>query len=140
MTVKFQFAALRQTKWYEFALRVLFGGVATVLTGLISKSFGPVIGGLFLAFPAIFPSTATLVEKHVKQKRLKVGLDGSRRAAHAVAIEARGATLGSVGLVIFAALTTWLLHLGPVALVLLAATAGWLGTSILCWELRRWMR
>jgi Protein of unknown function (DUF3147) len=140
MTVKFQFAALRQTKWYEFALRVLFGGVATVLTGLISKSCGPVIGGLFLAFPAIFPSTASLVEKHVKQKRRKAGLDGSRRAADAVAIEARGATLGSVGLVVFAALLTWLLPLTPVALVLIWATAGWLGISILCWQLRRWMR
>jgi hypothetical protein len=137
MTVKFQLAALRQTKWYELVLRVLFGGVATVLTGLIAKHFGPVVGGLFLAFPAIFPSTATLVEKHVKEKRQRAGFDGSRRAANAVAIEARGATLGSMGLLVFAALTTWLLHLIPAAPVLIAATVGWLGISIFCWELRR---
>jgi Protein of unknown function (DUF3147) len=140
MTVKFQFAALRQTRWYELVLRILFGGVATVLTGLIAKHFGPVVGGLFLAFPAIFPSTATLVEKHVGEKRLKAGLEGSRRAADAVAIEARGATLGSTGLLIFAALTTWLLPLLPAAPVLVAATAAWLGISILCWQLRRWRR
>jgi Protein of unknown function (DUF3147) len=140
MTVKFQFAALRQTRWYELVLRVLFGGVATVLTGLIAKHFGPVAGGLFLAFPAIFPSTASLVEKHVKEKRLKAGLDGSRRAAYAVAVEARGATMGSIGLLIFAALTTWLVHLMPAGAVLIAATAGWLGTSILIWQARRWTR
>ena len=140
MTVKFQFAALRQTRWYELVLRVVFGGVATVLTGLIAKYFGPVVGGLFLAFPAIFPSTATLVEKHVKEKRLRAGLDGSRRASGAVAIEARGATLGSMGLLVFAALTMWLLPLMPAALVLIVATASWLGISVFCWQLRRWRR
>jgi hypothetical protein len=30
---------------------------------------GPRVGGLFLAFPAIFPASATLVEKHEKQKK-----------------------------------------------------------------------
>jgi hypothetical protein len=140
MMVKFQFAALRQTRWYEVVLRVLFGGVATVLTGLIAKHFGPVVGGLFLAFPAIFPSTATLVEKHVKERRLKAGLDGSRRAADAVAIEARGATLGSIGLLMFAALPRWLLPLVPAVPVLVVATAGWLVISIVCWKFRKWMR
>jgi Protein of unknown function (DUF3147) len=140
MTVKFQLSALSQTRWYELVLRVLCGGIATVLTGLIAKSFGPVVGGLFLAFPAIFPSTASLVEKHVKEKRLRAGLDGSQRAAYAVAIEARGATVGSVGLLMFAALTVWFLPLMPVAPALSAATSGWLGISVLCWELRRWIR
>lgn len=111
-----------------------------MLTGLIAKHFGPVVGGLFLSFPAIFPSTATLVEKHVKEKRLKAGLDGSRRAADAVAIEARGATLGSMGLLLFAALTTWLLPLMPAAPVLVVTTAGWLGISMVCWTFRKWMR
>jgi hypothetical protein len=137
MTVKFQFAALRQTKWYELVLRVLFGGIATVLTGLIAKFYGPVVGGLFLAFPAIFPSTVSLVEKHVKEKRRKAGLDGSQRAAYAVAIEARGATLGSVGLLIFAALTMWLFPHVPSTATLFAAALGWLGLSILCWQFRR---
>jgi hypothetical protein len=140
MPIRFQLSALRQTRWYELALRLLFGGIATVLTGLIAKFFGPVIGGLFLAFPAIFPATASLVEKHVKENRLRAGLDGSQRAAYAVAIEARGAAMGSVGLVIFAVLTKWLLPLMPLAPVLLAATSGWLGISVLCWQLRRWIR
>jgi len=36
----------------------------TVIAGLIAFRFGPVVGGLFLAFPAIFPASATLIERH----------------------------------------------------------------------------
>src|ERR1700677_3163734 len=107
MIVKLQLSTLRQTRWYELVLRILFGGIATVLTGLIAKWSGPVVAGLFLAFPALFPSTATLVEKHTKERRRKAGLDGTLRAADAAATEASGATLGSVGLVVFAAVM-WL--------------------------------
>jgi uncharacterized protein DUF3147 len=102
MIVKLNLSALRQTRWYEIVLRVLFGGIATVLTGLIAKWSGPVFAGLFLAFPAIFPATATLVDKHTKERRRKAGVDDSLRAADAVALEARGAILGSVGLFLFA--------------------------------------
>jgi hypothetical protein len=102
MVVRLNLSVLRQTKWYEIVLRFLFGGLATVATGLIAKSFGPVVGGLFLAFPAIFPATATLVEKHVKEKKRVAGIDGVNRASCAVALEARGATMGSIGLAAFA--------------------------------------
>jgi hypothetical protein len=30
--------------------------------GLLAKKFGSTVGGLFLAFPAIFPASATLIE------------------------------------------------------------------------------
>jgi hypothetical protein len=140
MIVKLQLSALRQTRWYELALRILFGGLATVLTGLIAKSSGPVIAGFFLAFPAIFPSTATLVEKHTKERRRKAGLDGALRAADAVAIEARGATIGSIGLAVFAAMM-WLAlpHVRAVLGFLLAGLA-WLVLSVAVWEIRRLLR
>jgi hypothetical protein len=127
-------------RWYELALRILFGGMATVLTGLIAKSSGPVVAGLFLAFPAIFPSTATLVEKHTKERRLKAGLDGAVRAADAVAIEARGATLGSVGLIVFAAVM-WLAlpRVSSVSGFVMAGVA-WLALSLTVWQLRRLLR
>ena len=64
MRVSLHLLALRQTKWYEYAVRFLFGGTITVLAGVIAKQYGPTMGGLFLAFPAIFPAGATLVEKH----------------------------------------------------------------------------
>jgi Protein of unknown function (DUF3147) len=140
MVVRVQLSALRQTRWYELVLRILFGGVATVLTGLIAKSAGPVVAGLFLAFPAIFPSTATLVEKHTKERRRKAGLDGSLRAADAVAIEARGATLGSAGLVIFALVMWLVLPHAPRVLGFAIAGFAWVALSVTVWQLRRVLR
>jgi hypothetical protein len=140
MVVKFELSALRRTRWYEVVLRILFGGLATVATGMIAKSYGPVVGGLFLAFPAIFPATATLVEKHLKEKKRKAHIDGVSRARRAVALEARGAMMGSVGLAAFG-LLLWQLLIGrPAWVVLLAASLTWLATSILMWELRRLIR
>ena len=140
MIVKLQLAALRQTRWYELVLRGLFGGIATVLTGLIAKFSGPVVAGLFLAFPAIFPATATLVEKHTKERRRTAGFDGALRAADAVAIEARGGALGSVGLAAFAAVMWLALPHVPSALGFVMAGFGWLATSVVVWQLRRMLR
>src|SRR5579872_6255927 len=139
MVIKFQLSALRRTRWYEIALRFLFGGLATVATGMIAKSYGPVIGGLFLAFPAIFPATATLVEKHVKEKK-KAHIDGVNRSRLAVALEARGTAMGSLGLVGFGLLLWRFLVDRPAWLVLLAASLAWLVTAILIWQLRRLIR
>ena len=57
MQIEFDFWVLRRTRWYEYALRFLFGGGVTVAAGLIAKQYGPVFGGLFLAFPAVFPAS-----------------------------------------------------------------------------------
>jgi hypothetical protein len=57
-------SSVRQTTWQQFATRFLVGGTITSVVGIIAKEFGPGIGGLFLAFPAIFPASATLIEKH----------------------------------------------------------------------------
>ena len=55
MLIKTDWSILRTTKWNDYAVRFFLGGTITVVAGLIAKEFGPVIGGLFLAFPAIFP-------------------------------------------------------------------------------------
>jgi hypothetical protein len=62
MRIKADLSALAQTKWHDYAVRFLFGGFITALAGIIAKKFGPGIGGLFLAFPAILPASATLIE------------------------------------------------------------------------------
>lgn len=41
-------------------LRALFGGLAIVMTVLVAKLGGPVIGGIFAAFPAMFMATLTI--------------------------------------------------------------------------------
>jgi Protein of unknown function (DUF3147) len=74
MRTCFDLSALAKTKWYEYAVRFAFGGVVTVFAGLVAKHFSPVVGGLFLAFPAIFPASATLVEKHEEEKKRKAGI------------------------------------------------------------------
>jgi hypothetical protein len=140
MVIKFKLSALRRTRWYEIVLRFLFGGLATVATGMIAKSYGPVIGGVFLAFPAIFPATATLVEKHEKEKKKKAHMSGVHRSRNAVALEARGTAMGSLGLVAFGLLLWRFLADRPAWLVLLVASLAWLVTSILIWQLRRLIR
>ncbi len=106
MKVHADFSALRRTKWYEYAIRFLFGGIITAITGMIAKKFGPEVGGLFLAFPAIFPATATLIEKHEKQKKQRKGLNGTKRGRLAAGVDAAGAAMGAGGLLVFA-LIVW---------------------------------
>ncbi len=77
MKIHVELNVVQQTKWYEYALRFLFGGLITATAGIIAKKFGPEIGGLFLAFPAIFPASATLIEKHEKEKKARRQLNGT---------------------------------------------------------------
>jgi hypothetical protein len=73
----------------------------TVIAGLIASRFGAIVGGLFLAFPAIFPASATLIERHVRERKEKTGLRGARRGNEAAALDAAGAVVGSFGLAAF---------------------------------------
>ena len=134
MHIELDLAALKQTQWHEYALRFLFGGAVTVVTGLLAKWYGPVFGGLFLAFPAIFPASATLVEKHAAQKQLHCGICGGERGRKAAALDARGAAMGSIGLAAFALLLWQSLTAWNAALSLGAALALWLVVSILIWR------
>ncbi len=102
MIVSAKFAALKGIKFHEFALRFLFGGVCTVAAGILAKRFGPEVGGLFLAFPAIFPAGASLIEKHERQHKRRIGYDGTNRGRAASSIDAAGASLGCIGLAAFA--------------------------------------
>jgi nicotinamidase-related amidase len=69
-------------------IRFALGGAMTVIAGLIASRYGPVVGGLFLAFPAIFPASATLIEKHQRERKKKAGLSGARRGKEAAALDA----------------------------------------------------
>lgn len=139
MKIQVEPAAIIKTRWYEYAVRFLFGGVITVGAGIIAKKYGPDIGGLFLAFPAIFPAGATLIEKHEKEKKEDVGMHGAQRAAQAVSADAAGASIGTIGLSIFG-LSVWKsMATYPVWLVLAGATAAWWASSFLLWELRKRM-
>jgi len=62
---------LQKTKWSECVVRFVFGGAISVVAAIPTERFGPAFGGLFLAFPAIFPASATLMENMSSRKRLK---------------------------------------------------------------------
>jgi hypothetical protein len=100
--VQFNLSSLKETTPHEYALRFLFGGLCTVAAGLIAKHYGPVVGGLFLAFPAIFPASATLIEDHEKKRKRQIGSDGRYRGRIAASLDSIGAALGCIGLVGFA--------------------------------------
>ena len=136
MIVQLNLSAFRETRWYEYAIRFVLGGAMTVIAGLIAARFGPVVGGLFLAFPAIFPASATLIEKHVRERKEKAGLAGARRGKEAAALDAVGAMLGSIGLAAFAAVI-WLLIGRSPSLALFLAIAAWLAVAMLAWAVRR---
>jgi Protein of unknown function (DUF3147) len=137
MTVQLDFSALRQTRWHEYAVRFLFGGLITAAAGIIAKKFGPGFGGLFLAFPAIFPASATLIEKHVKEKKERAGLDGTKRARAAASVDAAGAARGSTGLIVFALLVWWLMPDYKSYLVLAGSAFVWFAVSVGVWQLRK---
>ena len=137
MVVKLDGSMVRETRWYEYALRFLLGGLITAAAGAIAERFGPVIGGLFLAFPAIFPASATLIEKREKEKKEAKGLNGLQRGREAAALEAWGSSFASVGLILFAALLWALLPQQSSFLVLVGATCAWGGASVGIWHLRR---
>ena len=137
MVVKVSTSTVRETRWYEYALRFLFGGLITAAAGIIAKNFGPTVGGLFLAFPAIFPASATLIEKHEREKKHQKGLNGSQRGRAAAALEAVGSAIGSLGLLLFAVLLWTLLPHHQPSRILAVATLVWILASIGLWQLRR---
>jgi hypothetical protein len=137
MGISVDCSALTTTKWYEFALRFLFGGAVTVGTGIVAKKYGPSVGGLFLAFPAIFPSAITLVEKHERQKKRNAGLVDMDRGRKAAALDAAGAAMGSVGLAGFGYTVYKCLPLVNGAVVLTVASIIWFAISAVMWKLRK---
>jgi hypothetical protein len=140
MKVELDFSALRQIRWHEYASRFVLGGIITALTGLIARHFGPVVGGLFLAFPAIFPASVTLVQKHEEEKKQAAGIRATLRGQLAAALDARGTALGTLGLAAFGFVVWKLLPAHDAALVLTAALAAWLVLAIGAWRLRRLFR
>ena len=135
--IRMDFSSLKETKPHQYALRFVFGGICTVLAGLIAKRYGPGVGGLFLAFPAIFPAGASLIESHEKKRKAQHGFDGTKRGRLAASIDALGASLGCLGLVAFA-FTLWIgLPKYSAVRILMVATFVWLGVSTLLWRIHR---
>ena len=137
MIVQIKLESIKGIKPHEWIVRFLFGGTVCIFAGLMAKWFGPETGGLFLAFPAIFPAGASLVESHERAHKARQGMDGTARGRTVAGIDAAGAAIGCIGLAGFA-LLCWLLlpRLSPLAVFALA-TLAWLLLSIAFWGLRK---
>ena len=140
MLVKLDPSKVRQTRWHEFAVRFLLGGLITALAGIIGRKYGASVGGLFLAFPVIFPASATLIDKHEKGKKERAGLNGHGRARQLVSVDAAGTAIGSIGLFAFALVIHETIRQHSTWLVIGGATVVWLGVSVLIWYARKRMR
>ena len=133
MTVSTNLSALKRANWSEYVVRFLFGGAASLLAMILAKRFGPAVGGLFLAFPAIFPASATLIEKHETRKKRAAGILSTVRGRQAAALDAAGAVLGSIGLAGFALIIWTMLSEYGAGFALFIATLTWLALAMASW-------
>jgi uncharacterized membrane protein (GlpM family) len=137
MRIAANFSSLKQTNLREYVVRFVLGGAVTVAAGLIARRWGPVVGGLFLAFPAIFPAGATLIEQHEVKRKREIGRDSHGRGRAAAALDALGAAFGAVGLTAFA-VVLWRFLPGHNSLSALGlAVAAWMVVSGVLWILRK---
>ena len=117
-------------------LTTTLGGAATVFAGLLSSRYGASIGGLFLALPAIFCASATLIEKHEIRRKRQAGLAGERRGQMAAAVDSAGAALGALGMLAFAAVFS-LTAETSIAAAFVGASLAWVVVSVATWYVRR---
>jgi Protein of unknown function (DUF3147) len=137
-----QLSSCKDVKPHEYLVRFLFGGLCTVAAGLIAKRFGPAVGGLFLAFPAIFPAGISLLETHEKRKMAKAGLDGTNQGRAAASVDSAGTSIGCIGLIAFAFILWHQLPGHNAYAVITLGTSAWLSISVAVWYTRksRWFR
>ncbi len=134
--IRFSLSSLREGRWYEYLIRFALGGGATVFTGLVSSVCGSSVGGLFLALPAIFCASATLIERHEIRRKREAGLAGERRGQGAAALDAAGAALGALGMLAFAIVFSLMVESSILA-AFVGASLAWLIVSMVAWYVRR---
>jgi hypothetical protein len=132
MLVRLSWSSINDGRWYEYVSRFFLGGAATVLTGVIGSKWGPGVGGLFLAFPAMLCASATLVQSHERRRKKEAGLPGRKRGRDAAALDAAGAALGSIALMAFAATVRLFASSAPWASLALASLV-WGAAAFCCW-------
>jgi ascorbate-specific PTS system EIIC-type component UlaA len=139
MVVRFKFSSVKDSRWSELILRFFLGGLATVVAGMAGNVWGPVVGGLFLAMPAIFFASATMIEKHERERKEEKGMKGGKRGKNAAALDAAGAGVGAAGLAAFG-VVVWVLAQYTAAGSLVFGTIVWFAVSALLWRARSYAR
>ena len=136
MIIQISFNSIKDARWHEWLVRFVLGGLATVLTGAVAALCGSKFGGLFLAMPAVFCASATMIESHQKRRKREKGLEGKRRGQKAAALDAAGRALGSIALFAFAASLVALLPLN-VYVAFAAGLLAWIMVAVTSWIIWR---
>jgi uncharacterized membrane protein (GlpM family) len=122
-TIGTQPGRLREVRARDLIVRFAFGAATSALAGAISIVFSPIVGGVFLAFPAILAASLTLIAEEEDR--------GEARE------DARGAAVGAIAMAAFAAVGVLALTRLAWPLALVAASLGWaavaLGLYLLFW-------
>lgn len=96
--------------------RFAAGALTSVVAGVMTLLFGPRVGGIFLAFPAILVASLTLIQKEEDRAQARE--------------DARGATAGGAALTVFALVFTAVIAHGDGAVALVAAAGAWVVVAL----------
>ncbi|HWD64004.1 MAG TPA: DUF3147 family protein [Solirubrobacteraceae bacterium] len=107
-------------------LRFAAGAATSVVSGILALLFGPRIGGIPLAFPAVLVASLTLIEEQEDSEEAREDSRGAMAGAAAMAV------FGVVGGVLFEVL--------PGGVVLVLAAAAWLLVAVGLYGLLWWKR
>ena len=107
---------LTQAPARDWAIRFAFGAGVSAIAAIVAAVAGPKVGGIFLAFPAILLASLTLIAK-------EEGINPARD-------DARGAAVGTVGLLAFAVIIALTATRWPIWVVLVTATGAWTVVSL----------
>ena len=113
---KLDLSLLRGIRLRDYAIRFAFGGSISVLAALIAQWTTGRFGGIFTAFPAILLASLTLINEE----------DGKR----ATILDAQGAVLGAVALVLASFVLSVTLGIWAGVWALVLGLAVWLVCSI----------
>jgi hypothetical protein len=116
---------VRELRAREIGYRFVAGGMTSIAAGAATLAFGPRVGGILLAFPAILAASLTLIEEQ----------EGSAEARE----DARGAVIGGFALALFAVVAALTLGKLSSAIALLLAAAAWLAGALIGY-LAAWFR
>ncbi|GLY75672.1 DUF3147 family protein [Actinoallomurus iriomotensis] len=114
--VRVRIGRVREVRAKALLVRFAFGAAVSTVAGVVSTVFGPRAGGVLLAFPAILLASLTLV---AKEEDLRAARD-----------DARGAAIGSVGMVAFAIVCAVSAHAVGGWVALAVATLAWVVVSV----------
>jgi uncharacterized membrane protein (GlpM family) len=114
--IRLRLGRLHRVRPKALLVRFVFGAAVSTAAGVVSAVLGPRDGGVFLAFPAILLASLTLV---AEEQDLRAARD-----------DARGAAIGSVGMVAFAVVCALCVQAVGGALALTVATLAWVAVSL----------